>query len=139
MNTIQPINRLADTVRANIEQLPARSEDAAYVGMFSIRQKEGSNLTADTLAELIRSASKGVFQDVSVERLQAGPSYIELGAWIGDQGLALALMGLGERLGLWSVVTPDTLGVEDEKLATHLMGMGFVMVAVDSSSKLLAV
>lgn len=139
MSIIQPINRLADTVRANIEQLPARAEDAAFVGMFSIRQKEGSNLTADTLVELIKASSKGVFQDVSVERLQDGPSYIELGAWIGDQGLALALMGLGERLGLWSVVTPDTLGIDDEKLASHLMGMGFVMVAVEADSKLLKV
>ena len=46
----------------------------------------------------------------------AGPSYIELGAWIGDQGLALALMGLGSALGIWGIITPQTLGIEGEEV-----------------------
>jgi len=36
-------------------------------------------------------------------------NYIELGAWIGDQGAAIALIGLGKILGLWSALTPDSI------------------------------
>ena len=34
-------------------------------------------------------------------------SFIELGAWIGDQGLALMMMALGAHLGSWRLVTPS--------------------------------
>lgn len=36
-------------------------------------------------------------------------NYIEIGGWIGDQGLAITFMGLGYLLGLWTVLTPDTM------------------------------
>jgi hypothetical protein len=35
--------------------------------------------------------------------LEPGPSYIAIGASIGDQGTAFQLMALGEVLGLWKV------------------------------------
>lgn len=136
MNTIRPINRLADTIREHAEILPVDSEDASYVGMFSVRQKENSGLTAESLASMIKAANEGVFCDADVTRLAQGPSYIELGGWIGDQGLALSLMGLGERLGLWNVVTPRVLGITDQEKAANLMGMGFVMIEVPSGSVL---
>lgn len=63
-----------------------------------------------------------------------GPSYIHLGAWIGDQGVALRFMGLGAALGLWSIILPlDFLGIsrdeakeEDLKLADIMAGNGCV-------------
>lgn len=36
-------------------------------------------------------------------------SYIEIGADLGDQGVALMLIGLGGVLGLWKVLSPETL------------------------------
>jgi hypothetical protein len=60
------------------------------------------------------------------ERLKSGPSYIEVGAELGDQGAALCLFGLGEALGFWHVVTPAKLGITGEK-ADQLAGRGFVM------------
>lgn len=33
-------------------------------------------------------------------------NYLELGAWIGDQGLAMQTMGLGALLGSWTLLTP---------------------------------
>ena len=36
-------------------------------------------------------------------------SYIEIGAWIGDQQMALRLMGLGELLGFWKVMHPRNM------------------------------
>ncbi len=29
--------------------------------------------------------------------------FVDIGAWIGDQSLALTLMGMGELLGMWKV------------------------------------
>jgi len=36
-------------------------------------------------------------------------NYMEIGATIGDQGLALMLIGLGHVLGIWKALTPDTI------------------------------
>lgn len=60
-------------------------------------------------------------------RLRGGPSFIEIGAAIGDQGDALKLIGLGELVGMWKVITPKVLGVMAEADANMLAGRGFVM------------
>ena len=76
----------------------------------------------------------GVFRDVSAERLTEGPSYIELGAWVGDQTDALMVMALGQHHGLWKVITPQVIrdmdpngkfaDMDDDQLA----GVGFVLI-----------
>ena len=58
-------------------------------------------------------------------RLRRGPSYMEMGAALGDQGLALLLIGLGELVGLWRAVTPERLGFEGAD-ATSMAGSGLV-------------
>jgi len=60
------------------------------------------------------------------ERLQAGPCYIEIGGEIGDQQLALLLIGLGGLGGLWQVIIPETVGFTGEE-ASRMAGHGFVM------------
>lgn len=58
-------------------------------------------------------------------------SYIELGGWIGDQGLALKLMGLGTLLGVWSLLSPYTVFGEQrmpQDLALKMAGSGFLSV-----------
>lgn len=62
------------------------------------------------------------------ERLAEGPSYIEVGAVIGDQGAAFQLFALGKVLGLWSVITPKTLGFKGEE-ARVMAGNGWVMMS----------
>ena len=44
------------------------------------------------------------------ERLAQGPSYIEVGGVIGDQGAAFQLFALGQALGLWNIITPWQYG-----------------------------
>lgn len=68
------------------------------------------------------------------ERLAGGPSYIELGAEIGDQGAALQLFALGQVLGLWTVITPATLGMTGPQ-ADQMAGMGFVMISGFSTAQ----
>jgi hypothetical protein len=70
----------------------------------------------------------GEFNEMDAERFSQGPSYIEIGAWCGDQTLALQIMALGARLGVWDVITPATLGIEGSD-ADDLAGRGFVMVS----------
>jgi hypothetical protein len=61
------------------------------------------------------------------ERLAGGPSYIEVGAEIGDQGAAFQLFALGKVLGLWDVVTPASLGFSGQE-ARQMAGAGYVMI-----------
>lgn len=62
------------------------------------------------------------------ERLAAGPSYIEVGAEIGDQGAAFQLFALGKTLGLWDVITPGAMGITGDH-ARELAGSGFIMIS----------
>ena len=61
------------------------------------------------------------------ERLACGPSYIEVGAVIGDQGAAFQLFALGKVLGLWDVITPTTLGITGDD-ARRMAGSGMIMM-----------
>lgn len=61
------------------------------------------------------------------DRLAAGPSYIEVGAQIGDQGAAFQLFALGKVLGLWDVMTPARFGLTGAD-ARAMAGTGFVMM-----------
>lgn len=61
--------------------------------------------------------------------MKGGPSYIHLGGLIGDQGMALQTMGLGEALGLWKVITPRTLGFSGDEEVKELAGRGLVMIS----------
>lgn len=56
-------------------------------------------------------------------------SFIELGAWLGDQGLALQYMALGTQLGVFELLTPRTvLGDLDEETTMRLAMSGLVTV-----------
>lgn len=68
------------------------------------------------------------------DRLVGGPSYIEVGAEVGDQGLALQMFAVGEVLGLWEVITPTRLGITGAK-AQELAGKGFIMISGYRSKK----
>lgn len=61
------------------------------------------------------------------DRLADGPSYIEVGAAIGDQGAAFQLFALGKVLGLWDVITPTTMGFKGDQ-AREMAGSGFIMM-----------
>lgn len=61
------------------------------------------------------------------ERLAGGPSYIEVGSEIGDQGAAFQLFALGKVLGFWDIITPAKLGITGPE-ADQMAGMGFVMI-----------
>lgn len=59
-------------------------------------------------------------------------SFIQLGGWLGDQGLALRYMGLGTLLGVFELLTPLTVLPGEPKLDHGLVlkmaGQGYVSV-----------
>lgn len=61
------------------------------------------------------------------ERLAGGPSYIEVGGIIGDQGAAFQLFALGKVLGLWDLITPTSMGFAGPE-ARDMAGSGFIMI-----------
>ena len=81
--------------------------------------------TRQELLDLIADNEKGEWTTIALSRAEEGPSYIEWGGWIGDQGLALRLLGLGELVGLWQVITPERMNVPLE-LRGDMAGAGYV-------------
>jgi hypothetical protein len=62
------------------------------------------------------------------KELADGPSYITVGARIGDQGAAFQLFALGEVLGLWKVITPEFFGITGSA-AREAAGNGYIMIS----------
>lgn len=75
-------------------------------------------------AELVELLGKYPHPD----RLAAGPSYIEVGAEIGNQAAAFQLFALGKVLGLWEVITPALFGMTGEE-ARQAAGAGYIMMS----------
>ena len=100
------------------------AEDGADVIFFKVKATNDAS-TAD-LTDAIR-AHKGAFCEC--DPLDGNEhNYIELGGWVGDQGLALRLIGLGAELGTWNLLTPRTmLGNDlDEDVVQQLAGIGMI-------------
>lgn len=62
-------------------------------------------------------------------------SYIELGGWIGDQGLALMFMGLGKLLGVFDLLTPKILPGLQKDLMDDMAGAGLITIKVPKCQK----
>ena len=52
-------------------------------------------------------------------------SYLELGAWIGDQGIALQFMALATMVGKAKLLTPRTMGMPED-MVMSMAGAGLV-------------
>lgn len=94
---------------------------------FKVAALEGAD--AATLKKLVQDSKEGTFGTVDVfDGKEHG--YMELGAWIGDQGMAMMLMGLGTNLGLWKLLTPKTVLGDDlpDAMAQQMAGSGYITI-----------
>lgn len=70
--------------------------------------------------------------DVSSPLEPTEHSYIEVGAWIGDQALGMLYMALGSMLGLWKIMHPGMIlninNPEEKVLADRMAGAGYVSI-----------
>lgn len=81
-----------------------------------------------TEAKKHRQALIAILEEWPNDSLKSGPSYIDVGADLGDQGMAFQLFAMGEVLGLWRVITPTRLGLSG-KDAEYAAGIGYVLIA----------
>lgn len=100
------IKALRDYVLANTAKA-AIGTGTTHIEFFDVTYSDGVN--ADTLRELVENAHEGEFGTTVNLFDGQEKGYIELGAWIGDQGIALQLMALGSHLKLWQLLAPSTL------------------------------
>jgi len=90
---------------------------------FKAAKKNGA--TADEFKRLT-AEHKGCFGDVDPFDGKEH-NYMELGGWIGDQGLAMQYMALGVLLGEFNLLSPAMLGMEGPE-ALQLAGMGLLSI-----------
>jgi len=100
------------------------------VNMFFFDVSAVGNPTAEEFVRLTNE-HKGAFGDA--DPLDGGEhGYMELGGWIGDQGLAMQYMALGKILGLWQVMHPgmilDVNDLAQKQMADQMAGAGMVSI-----------
>ena len=110
----------------NPEQLQPEGHTAE---MIFFKVAAGPKADKDTLKMLVESNTKGECGDMDLFDGKEH-NYMEIGGWIGDQGLALMLMGLGTILGLWKLLTPVTMlhFKPDDPMTVQMAGMGLLHI-----------
>lgn len=83
--------------------------------------------TTEQLTELVKKALPELLDGSEY-------NYIQLGGDLGDQGAALMLIGLGDLLGLWKALSPDTtMPFLDEGTKKMMAGQGMVALMKQAS------
>jgi len=98
----------------------------ADVQFFKVALK--NNPDKEVLLQLIKNHN-GEFNDINIFDGNEH-NYIEIGGWIGDQGDALLLMGLGKLLGIWKLLTPASMlgDLISDDLKMQMAGGGMVSI-----------
>lgn len=112
----------------NFPPIPSHGEwiDCHFVGVGFTEMAADKEQFAGILSKALDSP--GCYGPMPAETLEGGPSYINVGGWIGDQTLAFQLMALMEHYGMGEVVTPAKLHITGEQ-ADQLAGGGMIYIA----------
>jgi hypothetical protein len=117
------------------ENQPSTDDRWVNLHFFNVRL-DTFKFQSTTAEEFIRVAKAHVGSFVEKLDLFDGEehNFIELGAWIGDQGAAMRFMGMGVLLGVLDLLTPETvMPFLPKALKDEMAGKG--MVAVKSKKK----
>lgn len=109
-------------------------EGATDVVFFKVKAKVGAN--SQELKDILTSECK-VFTNNALNLFDgAEHGYVDLGNWLGSQALALTVMGLGDQLGLWKVVTPQSsAGISNQSdEGQYLAREGYVLIQAQTVS-----
>jgi hypothetical protein len=106
--------------------VPGNKPGDDVVDMYIMSVKCLPGIDAVTLINLINNSAPAFDSPRPTE--EGEHNYIEVGAFVGDQGMALRLMALGSHLKLWTVITPKTIPKLDKALMDQMAGMGFVSI-----------
>lgn len=83
---------------------------------------------------LIGEPSKDEFEELTAdisELLKEGTEigYMQLGGMLGDQGMALQVMAIGDLLGVWKVNSPESmLPFMDAEMKMQMAGQGMISI-----------
>ena len=126
-NLPDPVGLPADAPpEERVSDILSGTGHTADLMFFKVAKKEGA--TAEEFIRLTKE-HKGEFQ--ACDPLDgAEHNYLELGAWIGDQGGAMQYMGLGSLLGVFSLLTPRTMLPKElaDEMGMQMAGQGMVAV-----------
>ncbi len=105
---------------------------AADVQFFKVALKndptdEEKEIIKNKLIELIKE-HEGKFCELDLFD-ENEHNYLEIGRWIGDQSLALTLMGMGEILNIWKLITPNSVdSTLTEETRRMLADAGYISI-----------
>jgi hypothetical protein len=104
--------------------LGAGDVDIEFFGVKVIEEP-----SKEELLELVTNSKEGEF-GTSFDLFDGEEhSYLNLGGWIGDQGLAMQLMALGKYLAIWDLMTPTTmLPMMPLELRQKMAGSGMITI-----------
>lgn len=100
---------------ANPQQPNGHTADLVFFKVAAV-----NNADANTMRDLVQSEYPHWLDGKE-------HSYLEMGANIGDQGLALTAMGLGSLLGIWKLTTPRILPISED-LQQQMAGAGYITI-----------
>lgn len=107
------------------EKFPAESA----VDMVFMKVAPVNSPDVEVFRSLIEQSVDGVF--IPLDLLTAPEaSYIVVGAWIGDQCVAMRFMALGASLGLWSILSGASFGMPAD-LTLQLAGQGCLSIVIE--------
>jgi hypothetical protein len=107
---------------ANPQQPNGHTVDMTF---FKVAAKEGAD--AQSLRALVEAEFPHWLDG-------AEHNYLQVGADIGDQGIAIMCIGLGHLLGLWQALTPETVvPFLPADLKQQMAGQGFITLQVRES------
>ena len=79
--------------------------------------------------ETFKKLAEPIFEVFKTKKEHGEISYIELGGLMEDQGIALQTMALGHLLGVWKVLSPDTMLPDmPQGLKMEMAGSGYVTI-----------
>lgn len=122
------MDKLREFIRNHCQKVPL-GEDDIDVNMEFFGVKVVGHPSQETLKEFVQEYQDGEF-GTNINVLDGKEhNYMNLGAWIGDQGYALMLMALGSHLKLWDLLTPNTLmPFLDQDLKNKMRDMGMISI-----------
>ncbi len=110
------------------------TKHSVSVEFFEVGLIDGLEPDAVEFRRLVNE-QKGVFGEVNLFDGEEH-NYMELGGWIGDQGLALLTMALGDMLGVWTLMTPTSMLGEGIPKEMRMNMAGGGMVAIKAEQEL---
>lgn len=128
-HTIRNACRCGECIDSDVVKNEHVTKNEHTVNMYFFDVCATNNPTKE---EFITNINHFKNEFVDMNPLEGEHSYIEVGEWIGDQGLGMQFMALGKILGCWKIMHPgiilDLNNPEQKTIADQMAKMGMVSI-----------